>query len=135
MPKEIILKNTKEKSTKNYVLCESEFLSNIITSFPKSKSREKIDYFCSTRDEGRHSYIYVEKETFNKLDICEKILFAMSKEQLLYFLYGSVKNSNIFYSYTNLVKTYALQQAFIKLYTLPPDQLETRINQYRLERL
>lgn len=103
--------STSEKTKKTYCLCESYFLYNVITN--SSKKKLKIDYFFSTKDEGTFAYLYIEKETFKKLSICEEIVKPLLKT-----------------FHTNIVR-----KEFIKLYTLPPDQLETRINQYRLERM
>jgi len=102
---------TSEKTRKTYCLCESMFLYTTIAT--TSKKKLKIDHFFSTKDEGALTYLYVEKEVFKKLSICEEIIRPL----------------------LNTYHVNVVRKEFIKLYTLPQDQLETRINQYRLERM
>lgn len=131
MSEEIII-STKQHTKKNYVLCENNFLHYQITSFPQSKKH--IDYFFNIVDDGRKSYLYVEKQAFEKLSLCQKILGKMNNRQIMRFLYNStkIKNIDVMDNLDSAGKKYSISKAFVKLYSLPESEFLAYANDYYL---
>lgn len=131
MSQEITI-STKQQTKKNYILCEDNFLHYQITSF--SQSKKHIDYFFSIVDDGGKSYLYVEKQAFEKLSLCQKILGKMNNRQIMRFLYNStkIKNIDVMDNLDSAGKKYLISKAFIKLYSLPESEFLAYANDYYL---